>query len=270
MYKKYVFSGHESFPCRMLWPIKGYDYIVEGNNFNDPNSVVELGVGKNMVASIRYWLKVLGLTEQDKLTSIANYLFDKENGKDRYIESLGTLWLLHFLLVVTQEATLYNILFLRYQKERKQFDKEQIQNYVKRLMTEDDKHKQFNANTVGKDFGVLTQNYVQPSSPKSYEDYSSLLIDLNLIRHDKSDKSFAFNIDGKRSVPLEIFFYAILKMKGEDRTVSYDILQNVGLIFCMTDIEVIGMMQQIDVEYSEYVHYSDNAGIRQLLFTIVR
>lgn len=29
MYKKYVFSGHESFPCRMLWPIKGYDYIVE-------------------------------------------------------------------------------------------------------------------------------------------------------------------------------------------------------------------------------------------------
>ena len=212
MYKKYVFSGHESFPCRMLWPIKGYDYIVEGNNFNDPNSVVELGVGKNMVASIRYWLKVLGLTEQDKLTSIANYLFDKENGKDRYIESLGTLWLLHFLLVVTQEATLYNILFLRYQKERKQFDKEQIQNYVKRLMTEDDKHKQFNANTVGKDFGVLTQNYVQPSSPKSYEDYSSLLIDLNLIRHDRTDKSFVFNIDGKRSVPLEIFFYAILKI----------------------------------------------------------
>ena len=99
MYKKYVFSGHESFPCRMLWPIKGYDYIVEGNNFNDSNSVVELGVGKNMVASIRYWLKVLGLTEQDKLTSRANYLFDKENGKDRYIESLGTLWLLHFLLV---------------------------------------------------------------------------------------------------------------------------------------------------------------------------
>ena len=31
MYKKYIFSGHESFPCRMLWPIKGYDYIVEGN-----------------------------------------------------------------------------------------------------------------------------------------------------------------------------------------------------------------------------------------------
>ena len=266
MYKKYVFSGHESFPCRMLWPIKGYDYIVKDNNFNDPNSVVELGVGKNMVASIRYWLKALGMTEQDKPTTLANYLFGKEHGKDRYIESLGTLWLLHLLLVITQEATLYNILFLRYQKERKQFDKEQIQNYVKRLMTEDDKQNHFNANTVGKDFNVLIHNYTQPSNPKSYEDYSSLLIDLNLIRHDKSDKVFTFNIEGKRSVPLEIFFYAILMMKGEDRTVAYDTLQNVGLVFCMTDIEVIDMMKRIDCEYPEYVQYSDNSGIRQLLF----
>lgn len=266
MYNKYVFSGHESFSCRMLWPIKGYDYINDGNSFNDPNSVIMLGVGKNMVASIRYWLKALGLTEQDKPSEIADYLFDEAQGKDRYLESLGTLWLLHFLLVVLNEATLYNILFLRYQKERKQFSKEQVLNFVKRLMAEDDRLKQFNSNTVGKDLGVLVQNYVQPSKPKSYEDYSSLLIDLNLIRNDNSDRGYAFNIEGKRTVPTEIFLYAVLWMKGSDRTVSYDTLQNVGLVFCMTDMEVIEILQQIDREYSEYVQYSDNAGIRQLLF----
>ena len=266
MYSKYVFSGHESFSCRMLWPIKGYDYINDGNSFNDPNSVIMLGVGKNMVASIRYWLKALGLTEHDKPSTLAKYLFDEAQGKDRYLESLGTLWLLHFLLVVLNEATLYNILFLRYQKERKQFAKEQVLNFVKRLMAEDDRLKQFNSNTVGKDFGVLVQNYVQPSKPKSYEDYSSLLIDLNLIRNDNADRGYAFNIEGKRTVPTEIFLYAVLWMKGSDRTVSYDTLQNVGLVFCMTDMEVIEMLQQIDREYSEYVQYSDNAGIRQLLF----
>ena len=266
MYSKYVFSGHESFSCRMLWPIKGYDYINDGNSFNDPNSVIMLGVGKNMVASICYWLKALGLTEHDKPSTLAKYLFDEAQGKDRYLESLGTLWLLHFLLVVLNEATLYNILFLRYQKERKQFAKEQVLNFVKRLMAEDDRLKQFNSNTVGKDFGVLVQNYVQPSKPKSYEDYSSLLIDLNLIRNDNSDRGYAFNIEGKRTVPTEIFLYAVLWMKGSDRTVSYDTLQNVGLVFCMTDMEVIEMLQQIDREYSEYVQYSDNAGIRQLLF----
>ena len=266
MYSKYVFSGHESFSCRLLWPIKGYDYINDGNSFNDPNSVIMLGVGKNMVASIRYWLKALGLTEHDKPSTLAKYLFDEAQGKDRYLESLGTLWLLHFLLVVLNEATLYNILFLRYQKERKQFAKEQVLNFVKRLMAEDDRLKQFNSNTVGKDFGVLVQNYVQPSKPKSYEDYSSLLIDLNLIRNDNSDRGYAFNIEGKRTVPTEIFLYAVLWMKGSDRTVSYDTLQNVGLVFCMTDMEVIEMLQQIDREYSEYLQYSDNAGIRQLLF----
>lgn len=266
MYKKYVFSGHESFPCRMLWPIKGYDYMVAGNSFNDSNSVVHLGVGKNMVASIRYWLKAFAMSEQDKPTELAEYLFGGKDGKDRYIESLGTLWLLHFIIVITGEATLYNILFLKYQKERKQFDKEQIQNYVKRIMAEDNRQKAYNANTVGKDFNVLIQNYVQPSSPKSFEDYSSLLIDLNLIRQDKANKQYAFNVDGKRAVPLEIFFYAIMILKGNDKAVPYDTLQDVGLIFCMTDMEVIDMLQRIGKKYPEYVQYSDNAGIRQLLF----
>ena len=98
--KKYSFSGHESFSCKSLWLKKGFDFVANDIDFNAPEAVVALGVGKNMVASIRYWLKVLGLTEQDKPTQIANYLLDKENGKDRYIESLGTLWLLHFLLLL--------------------------------------------------------------------------------------------------------------------------------------------------------------------------
>ena len=266
MIKKYVWSGHESFPCRMLWPIKGYDFVVGGNSFSNPYSVVLLGVGKNMVASIRYWLKAFMLTEHDECTEVAHYLFDKEKGKDRYIESLGTLWLLHYLIVVAQEATLYNILFLHYQKERKRFDKEQILAYVRRLMMENGRQAAYNANTVGKDFNVLIQNYVQPSKAKSHEDYSSLLADLNLVRQDSSDKSFVFNMDGKRPVPLEIFFYALLKQRGDSASMSYDALRRVGLIFCMTDIEVITMLRQISDLYSEYVQYSDIAGIRQLLF----
>ena len=53
--KKYTFSGHESFPCKTLWLKKGYDFVVAGNDFNSPEAVIGLGVGKNMVASIRFW-----------------------------------------------------------------------------------------------------------------------------------------------------------------------------------------------------------------------
>ena len=266
MYNKYTLSGHESFPCKTLWLTKGYNFIISGGNFNASDAVMTLGVGKNMVSSIRYWLKVFGITKQDKPTFIADCLFDNVKGADKYIESLGTLWLLHYLLVSLKEATLYHITFVQFQKERKVFEREQLVNFVKRLMIEDGKDKIFNVNTTQKDVGVLLQNYAQPYKAKSFEDYSSLLIDLDLIRMEENGKLFAFNIEGKRKVPMEIFLYAILHEKGNDKSVSYDTLQEIGLMFCMTDAEVIDMAQSIGEHYSEYVQYSDNAGIRQLLF----
>ena len=39
--KKYIFSGHESFPCKTLWLKKGYDFVVQGKDFNNPNSVID-------------------------------------------------------------------------------------------------------------------------------------------------------------------------------------------------------------------------------------
>ena len=70
----YKFSGHESFPCKSLWLKKGYDFVVGGNDFNSPDAVITLGVGKNMVASIRYWLRAFGVTDNDTLTKLGNYL----------------------------------------------------------------------------------------------------------------------------------------------------------------------------------------------------
>jgi hypothetical protein len=60
---KYTFSGHDSFQCRQLWLKKGYDYVQEGKNFNDEDAVVQLGVGKNMVSSIRFWLKAFNIID---------------------------------------------------------------------------------------------------------------------------------------------------------------------------------------------------------------
>ena len=44
---KYAFSGHESFPCKTLWLKKGYDFVVQGKNFNNPDAVIDLGVGSD-------------------------------------------------------------------------------------------------------------------------------------------------------------------------------------------------------------------------------
>ena len=39
MEQRYAFSGHESFPCKTLWLKKGYDFVVQGKNFNNPDAV---------------------------------------------------------------------------------------------------------------------------------------------------------------------------------------------------------------------------------------
>ena len=267
--KKYTFSGHESFPCKSLWLKKGYDFVVEGNDFNSPEAVIGLGVGKNMVASIRFWLKAFGISDNDVLTDLGNYLFDESKGKDKYLEDIATLWLLHFNLVFSEEATIYKMFFCGVQKERTRFEREQVLTYVKLRMAEAGKMTLFNANTVKKDVGVMLQNYCLPRKPQSNEDFSSLLIDLDLIRQDSEGKGYYFNVDGKRQVTKEIFLYGLLKLREQegDNSIPFNTIQErVGLVFCMQDFETIKMLKQIACEYSEYIAYSDVAGIKQIQF----
>jgi len=268
--KKYTFSGHESFPCKSLWLKKGYDFVVAGNDFNSPEAVIGLGVGKNMVASIRFWLKAFRITENDEKTRLGNYLFDESKGKDKYLEDIATLWLLHFNLVFSEEATLYNMFFCGVQRERTHFEREQVLTYVKMRMVEANKMTLFNANTVKKDIGVLLQNYTLPRKAQSNEDFSSLLIDLDLIRQSSEGKGYYFNVDGKRKVTKEIFLYGLLKLKEQesDNTIPFDTIQEkVGLVFCMQDFETIEMLKQLASDYSQYFAFSDVAGIKQIQFT---
>ncbi|MCQ2305763.1 MAG: DUF4007 family protein [Bacteroidales bacterium] len=272
---KYTFSGHESFPCKTLWLKKGYDFIMAGKNFYAPTAVVDLGVGKNMVSAVRYWYKAFGLNKESGTAWIADYILDSQTGKDPFLEDLGTLWLMHFLLIHSEEASLYKMFFVDFQKERRVFDRDNVVSFVKRKMMEASKENLFNENTVKKDVGVLLLNYCLPRNPQSNEDFSTLLMDLDLLRQsekkdkfeDNKDKYF-FNIEGKKQVTPEIFLFALLLTKEDaDNSISYDTLRDVGLMFCMTDLEVIDMLNQLSETYSDALTYSDVAGIRQLQFT---
>ncbi|MCR4801051.1 MAG: DUF4007 family protein [Bacteroidales bacterium] len=271
---KYTFSGHESFPCKTLWLKKGYDFVRAEKDFNAPEAVVDLGVGKNMVSAIRYWFKAFGLNCDSETNWIADYIFDSETGKDPYVEDLGTLWLLHFLLVYSEEATLYNMFFIDFQKERRVFERSHMVSFVKRKMIEAQKYSLFNENTVKKDVGVLLLNYCLPRNPQSNEDFSTLLMDLDLLRqYDKDDdiekqNKYFFNVEGKRQVTPEIFLFALLLSKdAEDKSIPYETMSELGLIFCMSDLEVIDMLKLLSERYSDALTYSDVAGIRQLQFT---
>lgn len=75
---------------------------------------------------------------------------------------------------------------------------------------------------------------------------------------------FTFNIEGKAQLPLDILLYAILQEKGTDNTVDYDTLQTVGLMFCLTDMELIDMLMSLQAKYPQILRYTDTAGLRQV------
>ena len=61
------FSGHQTFPFRYTWLKKGVDAVAEDPTvFSSEDASVTLGVGKNMVDSIRYWCRVSRLIKIEK------------------------------------------------------------------------------------------------------------------------------------------------------------------------------------------------------------
>ena len=262
-YERFVFSGHESFPLKPLWLKKGYDFIEGKNDFNAPDAVVKLGVGKNMVASIRYWLKATGLLNDNGLTEISHFLLSNKDGRDPFLEDSGTLWLLHYMLVSSKVATLYNIVFVNLQRERLSFERQNVLSLVRRTMTEDGKIKTYNENTVKKDVGVLIQNYLQPLCIQSMDEYSYIFQELDLIKS-SDGKQYYFNVDGKCPLPEEILLYAIIEQSLGNRNIEYDFLRTVGLMFCLSDSQLITMLLSIQEKYPNYIKYSETAGLRQI------
>ena len=61
------FSGHETFPFRYTWLKKGVDAVLQDPSaFASERATVTLGVGKNMVNSIRHWCLATGLIKKPK------------------------------------------------------------------------------------------------------------------------------------------------------------------------------------------------------------
>lgn len=150
---KLLFSGHESFHCRNVWLKKGYDFLKKEHKFNEPTAVVDLGVGKNMVSSINYWMKSFGLVKKNNtLSDLADFLFGK-NGADPYLEDNATLWLLHFHLVTDDFASIYSLLFNEFRKKRIEFNKKQFLYFIRRKCEET--NSIFNEKTVQRDISVI-------------------------------------------------------------------------------------------------------------------
>lgn len=260
------FSGHESFHCRHFWLKKGFDHMKAGESFSD-KSGIDLGVGKNMVGSIRFWLKAFDIVDEDgELTELAQKIFD-DKGWDPFLEDEATLWLLHYKLSSKNYASIYHLIFSELRKVRPEFSSTHFLSLVNEI---DAKQSE---NIVGKDFNVFTKTYFAKTSKDKEESFSGLLTELNLLQEvdedDKKNKIYHINNVKQDSIPWQVVLYCILDNENYGASISVNELFNdqkgIGNLFAFTKEGLENKLSEISENHRDIV-YKNDAGIKELQF----
>lgn len=273
---KYSFSGHETFPFRYTWLPKGIQHTLKYSNlFLRDDALVILGVGKNMVSSIRYWCETLRLIDSPergffRVSELGGILFGP-NGFDPFLENHGTLWLLHWLLVSRWEkASTWFLAFTRW--NTLEFTSEQLQEWLWGLLKESPATRATKS-TLKRDVDVFLRTYVpdEVSATKPLEDtFDCPLVELGIIQ-DLGDKTYRFVRGHQPSLPDDIFLFALLEYWN-----SYPVTQNVlpfeqilhgwgspGAAFKLTESGLVERLENLP-SWSGLV-YDDTAGMKSIL-----
>jgi len=266
MGEKLIFSGHETFHCKNLWLKKGYDFVANRGKFTD-EACIELGVGRNMVNSIRFWLKAFNIIDDktEEITEIADFIFGNNQGKDKYIEDETTLWLLHYLLITNDYSSIYSIIFNDFRKVKPEFDKSNFSFYMKGLGIDT------NQNTLEKDFSVFYRMYYSKNEKDIEDSFSGILSELELIQFLKKDNSSKMVIQNhkQKNIPIELILFIILENKKYGKSISFKNLyqdkDSVGSIFALSKDDLENKLIMLSKKYP-YIIYSNDAGIKELQF----
>jgi hypothetical protein len=281
---KYNFSGHESFQCRSLWLKKGYDFVSSNGHFSREDAVVSLGVGKNMVTAIRFWMKAFNIiTVKDEITVFGRSLLN-DDGWDPYLEDDASLWLLHYQLVKNNFASTYNIIFNEFRREKIEFTRDTFVAYIKKR-AEFDENINFTQNTVEADFDVFKKMYLSSlEDSKNAEDtFSGLLCDLKLVQTYKREKAdwsgkketttrydcFYIENSERPKLPSALFLYAIADNFAFGKSISLRSLENdinsPGSVFALNRSGILDKISELTESHQD-INYYDQAGIKELQF----
>lgn len=268
---KYTFSGHESFQCRHLWLKKGFDHIKKGRLFSDIDSVLELGVGKNMVTSIRFWMKAFNIIDPntDQLTEFALKLLSDDTGWDPFLEDEASIWLLHYQLIKTGYATTFPLIFNELRKEKVEFTKGNYLAFIKRKAEEN--KFQISPNTLNDDFDILIKTYIKSDThTKDKEDtFSGILCELGLIKTIGRGKNEYYVVENteKDEIPDEVILFTILDNENTNTSISFHTIEqepnSPGVIFALNRSGLLNKIESISKKYKEVV-FKDDAGIKEI------
>jgi hypothetical protein len=222
--RKYKFSGHQTFAFRYGWLEKGVrEMLKHPDLFSRDDALVLLGVGKNMVESIRHWCTVTQLVEEDgeskktgasalRVSAIGKMLLDEDDGWDPFLEDDASLWLVHWLLVSNPTiVTTWQIAFSLFQ--RPDFTKRELADYVAAFA--DKNGVSVNQSSLARDVECFIRTYTAARTKAKQlvleESFDCPLQELSLIQSSPDGEVYRFSVGMKPTLPSAVFGYALLQ-----------------------------------------------------------
>lgn len=275
------FSGHETFPFRSAWPKKVVDAVADDPMvFTRDDALVRLGVGKNMVRSMRHWALVMGLVEEDPLardrgrtlrvTQLGQMLFGPE-GWDPYLEDPATLWLLHIQLAQPSSgATTWSYAFNGYRGL--ELSRERLHAGIIRHV--EGKVARIHPATLDRDIDVFIRCYVPRRSGATLveDSFDCPLTELELLRPLADERTFRFVIGPKATLPVEMIGYAFLRflqrsgIQGD--TIAFDACLvdpgSPGRLCKLDEHSLLTAFERLADITDQAIAFDETAGLRQV------
>jgi hypothetical protein len=267
--KPIVFARHETFHPRFGWLKKGFDRAAaDPGIFLRDDAPVRLGVGKNMVRSIRYWCAAFQLLKNDSPTVFGQQLLGSD-GWDPYLEDPASLWLLHWKLLSSDLATAWDFTFNHF----RQIDFTVEDLFYQLCEYRDREAPRISDSSLKKDVSCALRMYVvQPAKSQVSEDSLDCpFTELGLIHTAGDSRHYMFRVGQKPTLASEIVVYACLqhhaRMASTARTISiasllYDI-GSPGLVFKLTESAICDAIEVVARQWDQ-ISLTDAAGKLQL------
>lgn len=270
------FSGHETFPLRLLWLKKTYDAVTSGmtdkGTFQEQGAISRFGVGKNMAMAMRFWAVACGIVGETngqlEGTELGHLLFSDRNGLDPYLEDPSTIWLVHNAICATPDvATSFFYAFNVFAQpvfERPDLVKELHEIAAAR-------GARATAETIKRDVEVVLRSYAPRTTETGEDAAEPLLAELGLIRELRNGQ-FEFVRGPKPTLSSAVFTYALVqywrRWHADAPTLSVEtIAYGVGApgrVFRLDEESVAYRLATIGEMTGGALVWTDTAGLRQV------
>ncbi len=278
----YTVGAHETFVFRSTWLKKGFDAVNRDPTvFSREDAIVVLGVGKNMVRSIRFWCLATQIVEEHQepggkkrlqVTDLGKRLLD-DYGYDPYLEDIGSLWLLHWLLATNvQRASAWYHIFSGYTSP--QFTRKQLLSHLQRVVERQE--QRIAPASLERDADCFIRTYTAHREPHVLPEVAleCPLTELNLIQSSDEPGWFQFHIGAKETLPVEVFGYALLtfaatRLHRYHQLSLYDCLYepgSPGQVFRLDEVSLIDLVEQLLPISHGMMDLGEIAGMTYLFF----